>query len=967
MEGRRDKFEAYLKKVLTALSEHKPNPIPMSDDLCAFLGFNGKGRIYVSSPGASFLRQRILSSTSSDTSPSADIASRGFESPQRLTKRRKSGNAKSSSSHSTTKSLESTTHQVLRKNSSKPNESTITEGLHDALKAPEEHFSNGKKETSTAVQEPSIRAETLGRERDTSSPARLESPPKIARMDVDQNLMVVPTNLHSMFDSILNDEKGESSPDRTDTPEAQKATSSGTLKSSSISAQGSDRKKSIINEGAVDPSTTLTSTHEEGNRVVTAPDCTRPSVAQRAIRNSFQRAAHHLQTSKIMLRPKVKLKIYALYKQATKGPCSSPKPSAWNVKGRMKWDAWNKLGPLSREDAMIAYAEEISGIFPDRDFWSGTVPQLEDLDEADDDGNGVEDDSDSEVDDGSNEINVHTSESQIDVQREQRCNTETLKTHDVREDMKMRFSAASASIRTHLKSFPKHVRLALYSLYKQATCGACTVPKPSALMVGKSLKWKAWSELGDMSKESAMIQYIHQVEQLHKSATFPTSSPPSPPQQTSSDHADPSVPLMNEDVSRRVISNKDVASESIQNKDNDSEITKKSTQEMQLTHGSSRTPPSPIVSSATTATLQASSERCGEPLDEVQGPSCDTVSYNKKTQIAKREEHFSHSQLSRKRETLPVSVVGTTSKETMHSSKQSVAQQQCQQRLEKATMVENENAIQVNEQQGTLKQPDELREGPVKDKDQSPTLSNESNGENKSKCKKENRTDTNNEHAQNKKPSQSKIEEQKDEKYLLEEPQQQVIEPQTGLQTLFDVAVSRVDTSGKSISLSTEQQLRLYGLFKHVTKGCCRQPQPSSWRVQKFHKWKAWNALGKMSKEEAMRHYVDLVDAVMGPVTLAMTSSASSSTKAHDDIDHTKEDVIQKSTSSTEATGPTPSTASSSSTIDSVRPSSQRYENIESKQCLCSDRSQVSMNRCRTMTVLVMRTNGSDEKPPTHH
>ncbi|XP_036923133.1 acyl-CoA-binding domain-containing protein 4 isoform X5 [Sturnira hondurensis] len=53
------------------------------------------------------------------------------------------------------------------------------------------------------------------------------------------------------------------------------------------------------------------------------------------------------------------LRFYSYYKQATMGPCQAPRPGFWDPIGRYKWDAWNSLGKMSREEAMSAYIAEM--------------------------------------------------------------------------------------------------------------------------------------------------------------------------------------------------------------------------------------------------------------------------------------------------------------------------------------------------------------------------------------------------------------------------------------------------------------------------------------------------------------------------------------------------------------------------------------------------------------------------------
>lgn len=52
-----------------------------------------------------------------------------------------------------------------------------------------------------------------------------------------------------------------------------------------------------------------------------------------------------------------KLKLYALYKQATSGDVSGKKPSRLDMVGRSKYDAWSKVKGLSSDDAKRQYVE----------------------------------------------------------------------------------------------------------------------------------------------------------------------------------------------------------------------------------------------------------------------------------------------------------------------------------------------------------------------------------------------------------------------------------------------------------------------------------------------------------------------------------------------------------------------------------------------------------------------------------
>ena len=70
---------------------------------------------------------------------------------------------------------------------------------------------------------------------------------------------------------------------------------------------------------------------------------------------AFERAAVRVETIVRRLSATDKLRVYALYKQATEGPCSAPKPCPWTDSRSREWSAWKDLGDLTPEDAKAAY------------------------------------------------------------------------------------------------------------------------------------------------------------------------------------------------------------------------------------------------------------------------------------------------------------------------------------------------------------------------------------------------------------------------------------------------------------------------------------------------------------------------------------------------------------------------------------------------------------------------------------
>jgi acyl-CoA-binding protein len=76
------------------------------------------------------------------------------------------------------------------------------------------------------------------------------------------------------------------------------------------------------------------------------------------IKENFNYAINEIKSfdnKKDVLTNEEKLKFYGLYKQATIGKCNIPKPWAFNVEKCMKWNAWNSLGDMTKDEAMFNY------------------------------------------------------------------------------------------------------------------------------------------------------------------------------------------------------------------------------------------------------------------------------------------------------------------------------------------------------------------------------------------------------------------------------------------------------------------------------------------------------------------------------------------------------------------------------------------------------------------------------------
>ncbi|XP_069469546.1 enoyl-CoA delta isomerase 2-like [Ambystoma mexicanum] len=84
--------------------------------------------------------------------------------------------------------------------------------------------------------------------------------------------------------------------------------------------------------------------------------------AMQVQQGDFEKAKDQLKLLKADPGNEVKLKLYALFKQATQGPCKVPKPGMLDFVNKAKWDAWNSLGSLSKDNAKETYINLVSSL-----------------------------------------------------------------------------------------------------------------------------------------------------------------------------------------------------------------------------------------------------------------------------------------------------------------------------------------------------------------------------------------------------------------------------------------------------------------------------------------------------------------------------------------------------------------------------------------------------------------------------
>ncbi|VDN19955.1 unnamed protein product [Gongylonema pulchrum] len=84
----------------------------------------------------------------------------------------------------------------------------------------------------------------------------------------------------------------------------------------------------------------------------------------------------------------------------------------------------------------------------------------------------------------------------------------------------------------------------------------------------------------------------------------------------------------------------------------------------------------------------------------------------------------------------------------------------------------------------------------------------------------------------------------------------------------FEAAVAIVQNMPKKgpISISINQKLRLYSLFKQGTVGKCNIPCPPFWSAVERLKWYAWNSLGSMERHLAREIYTQELKKIINNV-----------------------------------------------------------------------------------------------------
>mmetsp|Transcript_14797 Transcript_14797/g.23457 ORF Transcript_14797/g.23457 Transcript_14797/m.23457 type:complete len:126 (+) Transcript_14797:1-378(+) len=78
-----------------------------------------------------------------------------------------------------------------------------------------------------------------------------------------------------------------------------------------------------------------------------------------------------------------------------------------------------------------------------------------------------------------------------------------------------------------------------------------------------------------------------------------------------------------------------------------------------------------------------------------------------------------------------------------------------------------------------------------------------------------------------------------------------------GLEERYQKAVAFVGAWDAGKTMPNDRKLLCYGFFKQAAVGDVDSDQPYAVQFEKRSKWDAWNAVKGMSKEDAMKNYIE--------------------------------------------------------------------------------------------------------------
>ena len=88
----------------------------------------------------------------------------------------------------------------------------------------------------------------------------------------------------------------------------------------------------------------------------------------------------------------------------------------------------------------------------------------------------------------------------------------------------------------------------------------------------------------------------------------------------------------------------------------------------------------------------------------------------------------------------------------------------------------------------------------------------------------------------------------------------------SSLEETFELArayVANPNNAG-NLTITNDLKLKFYALYKQYKNGANYSKKPSALKMVQRAKWKAWKNLKNMSKEQAMKTYIDTLTKIAG-------------------------------------------------------------------------------------------------------
>jgi len=77
---------------------------------------------------------------------------------------------------------------------------------------------------------------------------------------------------------------------------------------------------------------------------------------------------------------------------------------------------------------------------------------------------------------------------------------------------------------------------------------------------------------------------------------------------------------------------------------------------------------------------------------------------------------------------------------------------------------------------------------------------------------------------------------------------------------MTEAKFKKVQAMQGDLDLDDKSKMMLYGLYKQITVGPCTAPAPDKDDMMNYYKHKAWTACKSLSKEDAMKKYIEVAE-----------------------------------------------------------------------------------------------------------